>query len=259
MLQTDIAVCGEHSHVPATLGLPLLTGVCAFPVYTAQAPGCSIWSEACVACGSSFRVLHNSADSVAPAFCAFPGLSGSGSQGLDGRTLPGCGAPFPLCGPSLSFCARRSVPAACVCSQELASSRDPPGGGCRPSKISGSLWIETGGLFAVWDGDAFSGAEFAPSPSPLPPTSGGDGPVRHRLALLWSFSVPLFCERPAVCSGWLIFSLAILQFKKAPSDCSQGLRAGPHPKQCRPLLSVSPPLAGGGCRRLGYFSAGSCF
>ena len=107
--------------------------------------------------------------------------------------------------------------------------------------------------------DAFSGAEFAPSPSPLPPTSGGDGPVRHRLALLWSFSVPLFCERPAVCSGWLIFSLAILQFKKAPSDCSQGLRAGPHPKQCRRLLSVSPPLAGGGCGRLGYFSAGSCF
>ena len=35
--------------------------------------------------------------------------------------------------------------------------------------------------------------------------------------------------------------------------------AGPHPKQCRRLLSVPPPLAGGGCGRLGYFSAGSCF
>ena len=31
------------------------------------------------------------------------------------------------------------VPAACVCSQKLASSRDPPGSGCRPSRISGSL------------------------------------------------------------------------------------------------------------------------
>ena len=45
-------------------------------------------------------------------------------------------------------------------------------------------------------GGGFSGAEFAPFPLPLPPTSSADGP-----ALLWSFSVPLFCERPAVCSA----------------------------------------------------------
>ena len=69
-------------------------GCLCFPVYTAQAPGCSVWSGPCIECGSSFRVLHKSADSVAPAFCAFPGLSGSGNQGL-GCTLPGCGAPFP--------------------------------------------------------------------------------------------------------------------------------------------------------------------
>ena len=49
-------------------------------------------------------------------------------------------------------------------------------------------------------GGGFSGAEFAPFPSTLPPTSSGEGP-----ALLWSFSVPLFFEPPAVCSGWLIF------------------------------------------------------
>ena len=67
-------------------------------------------------------------------------------------------------------------------------------------------------------GGGFSGAEFAPFPLPLPPTSSGHGP-----ALLWSFSVSLFCERSAVCSGWLIFSLAIPQFKRAPSDCSQVL------------------------------------
>ena len=39
-------------------------------------------------------------------------------------------------------------------------------------------------------GGGFSGAEFAPFPSPLPPSSSGVG-----AALLWSFSVPLFCER----------------------------------------------------------------
>ena len=99
-------------------------------------------------------------------------------------------------------------------------------------------------------GGGFSGAEFAPFPYPLPPTSSGDGP-----ALLWSFSVPLFCEPQAVCSGRLIFPC----YKKAPSACSQGLPASPSPKQCRPLLFLSPPLAGGGCWRLGYFSAGSCF
>ena len=66
--------------------------------------------------------------------------------------LPGCGAPYPLRGPSLSFCARfcaRRSGAPCVCSGGLVSSLDPPGR-CQPSRISGSLWLETGRLFAVW-------------------------------------------------------------------------------------------------------------
>ena len=94
VLQTDIAVCGEHSQCSGHTGFAPYRGVCAFPVYTAQAPGCPIWSGPCVECGSSFRVLHKSADSVAPVFCVFPGLSGSDTQRL-GRTLPGSGTPFP--------------------------------------------------------------------------------------------------------------------------------------------------------------------
>ena len=70
--------------------------VCALPFYTAQAPGCSIWRGPCFACGSSFRVFHKSTDLVGPAFCAFPSVSSSGSQELDGHTLPGCGVPSPL-------------------------------------------------------------------------------------------------------------------------------------------------------------------
>ena len=77
-----------------------------------------------------------------------PRPSSSGSQELDGPALPGCGAPSPLRGPSLSFCARL-LGAPCVCSGGLVSSRDPPGR-CQPSRISGSLWSETGSLFAVW-------------------------------------------------------------------------------------------------------------
>ena len=98
VLQTDSAVWGEHSPCSGHTGFAPYRGVCAFPVYTAQAPGCSIWSRPCVECGSSFLVLHKSADSVAPAFCVFPGLSRSGSQRF-GRPLPGCGAPFPSAAP----------------------------------------------------------------------------------------------------------------------------------------------------------------
>ena len=118
--------------------------------------------------------------------------SGSGSPRLV-HTLPGCGAPFPsvASGPgsqrfgALSLGALHPLPprpqrAPPVWSQEVF--RQEP----RPVCSVG--------------GGGFSGAEFAPFPSPLTPSSSGDGP-----ALLWSFSVPLFCEPPAVCSGWLIF------------------------------------------------------
>ena len=111
-LQTDIAVCGEHSPCSSHTGFAPHRGVCAFPVYTAQAPGCSIWSRPCVECGSSFRVLHKSAE-VAPAFCVFPGLSGSGSQRL-GRPLPGCGAPFPSAAAGRVSGTLQTGPGACL-------------------------------------------------------------------------------------------------------------------------------------------------
>ena len=109
------------------------SGVCA------QTPGCSIWSGPCIVCGSSFCVFHKSTDSVGPVFCAFPGWRSSGSQELDWRTLPRCSEPYPLRGPSISFrvFAPQSGACACDCSQELASSCDPPGG-------------QIGSLFAVW-------------------------------------------------------------------------------------------------------------
>ena len=158
--------------------------VSALPVYTAQAPGCSIWSRLCVACSSSFRVLHKSADSVGPAFCAFPGPSSSGSREPDWRTLPGCSAPSPLRGPSLSFRARR-LGSPCVCSGELVSSRDPPG------RYLSTIQNLRKSLVRNWKpvcsvvGDAVSRRSLPLSPPPclLPPA--GDGPVRSWLALLW--------------------------------------------------------------------------
>ena len=161
------AVCGEHSPCSGHTGFAPHRGVYAFPVCTAQAPGCSIWSGPCVEYSSSFRLLHKSADLVAPAFCAFPGLSGSGSQRL-GRPLPGCGQPFPsgASGPgsqrlgALSPGAVRLFPpqpqrAPPVGSQEVF--RQDPGPVCRVG------------------GGGFSGAEFAPFPYPclLPPAGMG--------------------------------------------------------------------------------------
>ena len=84
-----------------------------------------------------------------PCVLCLPGPSSSGCQELDGRTLPGCGVPHhPAVPASVSMRAGR-VRVPCVCSEELASSCDPPSG-CRPSRISGSLWLEAGSLFAVW-------------------------------------------------------------------------------------------------------------
>ena len=112
----QVSLCvGSTRRVPATLGFCPVQGCLCFPVCTAQAPGCSIWSGPCVECGSSFRVLHNSVDSVAPACVSSAASAAQAAKGLRAfsrvrrafslrverlrqpeawRTLPGCGAPF---------------------------------------------------------------------------------------------------------------------------------------------------------------------
>ena len=81
------------------------------------------------------------------------------------------------------------------------------------------------------------GAEPAPFPSPLPPVSSGAGPVGSLQALLWTCSVPLFCEQLTVCSGQLIFSLsfAVPQFKLVTHKSSLRLPAG----HSGPVLTLS--------------------
>ena len=113
-------------------------------------------------------------------------------------------------------------------------------------------------------GDVVLGAEPAPFPSPLPPASGGAGLVHSLQALLWTCSDPLFFKHPAVCLGLLIFtlSLAIPQFKLVTHKSSLRLPSG-HSGLVLTLSNATrsslPPLAGGRCGHLGYFSAGSCF
>ena len=108
------------------------------------------------------------------------------------------------------------------------------------------------GLFAVWDRVASLGClPLSPPPCLLPPAGMAGSSLEFLSPFVLRTAGGVF--RP------VNFSLLSHSLKKSPSDCSQGLLAGPYPKQCRRLLSVSPPLAGGGCGRLGYLSAGSCF
>ena len=109
------------------------------------------------------------------------------------------------------------------------------------------------GLFAGWEGVASLGLSLPLAPPPASYLQRGWG------GSSLEFLSP-FILRTAGRVFWPVnFSSLSHSLKKAPSDGSQGLLAGPYPKQCRWLLSVPPPLAGGGCGRLGYFSAGSCF
>ena len=116
-------------------------------------------------------------------------------------------------------------------------------------------------------GDAISGAEFAPFPSPLPPASClQQGWASLQPASSFPDLLSPFVLRTAgsmfVPVNFLSVSLSpslSCYLTSAPSNCPQGIQARSYPKQCCPLLSIPPPLAGGGCGRLRYFSAGSCF
>ena len=177
--------------------------------------------------GSTRRVLARQPEVLVASpwvRCAFSPTASSPDGQRFGRPLPGCGAPFPSAASgsgsqrlgALSTGAPRLFPpwpaaqAARVLAAQAARSFGalspgavrlfPPRPQRAPPVGPQEVFRQEPGPVCRVGGGGFSGAEFAPFPSPLPPTSSGDGAV-----LLWSFSVTLFCELPAVCSGWLIF------------------------------------------------------
>ena len=195
----------------------------AFPVYAAQAPGCSIWSVPCAAGGSSGVPQKRETKSWACVLClARP--KRLRQPGAWRAHSPRCGAPSPLRVPSPSPRLHRSgrVPTPCV-------SRWP------------SRWMSTiqnlrKSLVRNWRpvcsavGDAVLGAEPAPFPSPLPPASGGAGPVHSRLAPLDLLS-PFVLRTAGSVFGPVNFLSLLLSHSlscyltKAPSDCPQGTQA----------------------------------
>ena len=174
----SLACVGSTCSVPATLGLSPLS--------------------ACVLSPSTLLRLHAALQGAGPALRGLPrpkplkfrfsGIpqkhrlgwacvlclpwpSSSGSHELDECTLPRYSAPYPLRSPSLNF-HTRLLGAPCVCSGELISSYDP-------SQRMSTIQNLRKSLVRNWEpvcslvGDAISGAEFAPFPSPLPPASSG--------------------------------------------------------------------------------------
>ena len=107
--------------------------------------------------------------------------------------LHGCAAPFPSVLSGLVSQRLEAFSPGAVRLFPPQPQRAPPVG-------SQEVFRQEPGPVCRVGGVGFSGVEFAPFPSPLPPTSSRDGAV-----LLWSFSVPLFCKPTAVCSGQLIF------------------------------------------------------
>ena len=133
-----------------------------------------------------------------------PSLAGAAqaARSLTSALSPGAVHLLPSTVPASVSVRTSRVRAACVCSWELASSCDPPGG-CRPSRISGNLWLENGGLLQFGRGCHLCGRV---CPFPLPPASclrwgwAGPPPASSSLVLLSPFVLQT--------AGRLIFSLS---------------------------------------------------
>ena len=91
----QISLCVDSTHrVLATLGLPH-TGVSVLSPSTLLRLLAALYGAGpALSAVPVFGYSTKARIWLLPAFCAFPGLSSSGSQRI-GCTLPGCGAPFP--------------------------------------------------------------------------------------------------------------------------------------------------------------------
>ena len=140
---------GSTRSVPATLGLPPLTGVCAFPSTLLRLLAALYGVGPALRAVPVFGYSTKAQLQLGLRFVPSPAGATQAARSLTGTLSPGAVRLLPSAVPASVYMRACLVHAACVYSWELASSRDPPGG-CRPSRISGSLWLETGGLFAVW-------------------------------------------------------------------------------------------------------------
>ena len=174
--RTPLACVGSARSLWSTLGLRQLTAACAFPVYTAQAPGRSPWVLSKV--DPAFRALPRSKllrfrfsgtlqraqTWLGMRLVPSPGLSSSDHQGLGERTVPG--GPCTLIA-SLVLSAPWQHHLWCaVCLLWGVHLGLPPSWLMSTVHVPRKTWLATGGLLTVcWRMPVF-GAEIA---SCLPP------------------------------------------------------------------------------------------
>ena len=102
VLQTDIAVCGYHSQCSSHTGF-VPTHECVRSLSTLLRLPAALYGAALRSMQFQFSGTPQKCGLGCACILCLPWSSSSGSQELDRRTLPGCGAPPPLRGPSLSF------------------------------------------------------------------------------------------------------------------------------------------------------------
>ena len=161
--QISLACVGSALSVWATLGLPPL-GVCAFPVYTAQAPGCSSGdlSKAGTGLGAlprskllrfRFSGTPQGTDSVGSAFGALPRSEQLSRPSAWGAHSPQVGSasyhlPIPVAG--FPGCAAGELSQ--VCHVSPLGSWSPAAALLVDVNSPGSqeMWLATGSLLTVW-------------------------------------------------------------------------------------------------------------
>ena len=153
--QTNItSICGECSQCLSHTRFAPAHGVCAFPVYTAQALGCSarnclmlalgcMHSTGLSHSGSGSQVLHKGTDLVGPAFCPLPRYEQFRRPGAWQAHSPQVASasyhfPHPSCLVFWVYNGLTFSGVLCVSSGELISCCNPPGR-CQLSRITGSL------------------------------------------------------------------------------------------------------------------------
>ena len=203
-LQTDVTgLCGARSQCSGRTGLAPAHGVCAFPSTPPRLQAAPQGAGPALRAPPRPKPLRFRFSGTPPrgrlgwaCVLCLPGRAAQAAGSLPSALSSGAARLLPS--PPASVSARPGAP--CVSSGELISGCDPPGG-CQPSRISGSLWLETGSLFAVWWGCRLWGRVPPLRLWSLPPPAWGGWPgpqsASSSLVLLRS----LFCERAGCALG----------------------------------------------------------
>ena len=148
-LQADIAVCGECSQCSGNTGFAPTYGCMLFLSTLLRLPAALYGAGPALRAVPVFGYSTKARTQLGLRFV--PSLAGAAqaARSLMGTLSLGAVHLIPSVVPASVSADTSLVRVSCVCSQELASSCGPPGG-CQPSRISGSLWLETGSLFEVW-------------------------------------------------------------------------------------------------------------